>query len=107
MSNPPSPPPPPSDPELPALDPEIVADDEALGEAVDRFIANEPVGKARLDFVADHQELLRQAVDSEMWRLILGIDEMVVERWADLAVEVARWAFKEGRCFPLPPEETP
>ena len=105
MSNPPSPPP--SDPEAPALDPVIVADDEALGEAVDRFIANEPVANARLHFVADHQELLRQAVDSEMWRLILMIDEAVVERWADLAVALARWSFETGRCFPLPLEASP
>ena len=95
VSNPPSPPPP-SDPELPALDPEIVEDDEALGEAVDRFIANNPEGRQRLHRIAFQQDCVRQIVDAGTWTVVLRMDEAIVERWADLAVEIARWAFNEG-----------
>jgi hypothetical protein len=95
--------PPPSDSEPPALTPDVVMDDEALAEAVDAFIHQEPVANQRWHVIADHQELLRQALDSEIWKLALRIDEMVVERWADIAVGVARWAFDAGRRFPLAP----
>jgi hypothetical protein len=93
-----------SDPDpLRSLDPEIVGDDESLSEAVDAFIHQETVANQRGHVIADHQELLRQTVDAEMWKLVLLIDEMIVERWADVAVEIARWSFGAGRRFPLAP----
>ncbi len=59
---PPAPPSPPplSDPEPPALTPEIVEDEEALGEAVDEFVRRDPEARARLHEIADLQEALRR-----------------------------------------------
>jgi hypothetical protein len=102
MSEPPGFPPPPSDPEPPLLlDSAVVADDEALAAAVDTFIAAEPEARARLHEIADQQELLRQCADAGLWRMILAVDEAIVERWAELVVKIARWAFEGGRRHPL------
>ncbi len=98
-------PPPPSDPEPLRLDPSVVADDESLAEAVDEFVRRDPLARERLHSVANQQELLRQVVDADTWRLALRLDEMIVERWSDVVVSVARWAFEEGRRHPLPAED--
>lgn len=88
---------PPSDPEQPpTLTPDVVADDELLGEVVDEFVRRNRVARERLSAITDMQEGLRQSVDGETWRLALYVDEMVTERWAELAVEIAKWAFNEG-----------
>ena len=88
--------------EVPTLDPGIVEDDQALAESVDEFILQHGEGQERLSAVAYEQELLRQCVDADLWRLVLEIDQMIVERWADLSVNLARWAFNGGRHHPLP-----
>jgi len=88
--------PPPSDSDPPTLTAEIVADDELLGEAVEKFLRCNETASERAHHIADHQEMLRQSVDAETWKLALQLDEMIVERWADVAVEIARWAFNEG-----------
>jgi hypothetical protein len=91
--------------ERPALDPGIVADDEGLGEAVDQFIFQDPEARTRLSEITAHQEWLKKGVDGETWKLVLHVDAMIVERWVDVVVAVARWGFTEGRKFPLPTEE--
>jgi hypothetical protein len=89
----------------PQLDPTTVEDDEALAAAVDGLVAADPEARERLYVIVDHQELLRQSVDPDVWRLVLRVDERIVERWADVAVAIARWAFDAGRRHPLPQEE--
>ena len=91
MSNPP-----PSDPDPPTLTPEVAADDELLAEVVDEFIRRNQLARERAHQVASQQEILRQSVDADTWKLALEVDEMIVERWSDLAVEIAVWAFNEG-----------
>jgi hypothetical protein len=93
---------PPSDPELPRLTLDVVEDGESLSEAVDAFIQSNPEARQRLTEIAEHQEALRQSVDSETWKLVLRIDEMIVERWSDLAVDLTRWSFDAGRQFRWP-----
>ena len=101
MSNPS--PPPPSDPQPPpALSPAIIADDEALAEAVDAFVANDGEATERLREIAAMQDALRAAVDTDVWQLVLRIDDMIVERWADLSVGIARLAFAAGQRHALP-----
>ena len=102
MNTPPSPPPP-SDPEPPSLTPEVVDDDEALAEAVDAFIAADPEARERLREIADLQECIRQTVDADTWRLFLQVEDGMSARLADLAVNIARWAFG-ARCA-SPPRE--
>jgi hypothetical protein len=101
----PRPMPPPSEPEPPTLDPEIVDDDESLAETVDEFVRRDPLARERLHSIADQQELLRQCVDADVWRLVLAVDDAVVERWSDVVVAVARWAFTQGQKHPAPPPE--
>lgn len=98
--------PPPTDPDPPpTLNPDVVADDETLGEAVDAFIGADPEARARRAEIVVHQEALRSAVDGDVWGLVLHLDELTNARWADLAVVIARWAFEVGRRLPLSVEE--
>jgi hypothetical protein len=104
MSQPPiSPPPPRSGDELPTLDPEVVDDDDALAVAVDAFIHQDPIAGGRQAEMVLFQEVVRRAVDADVWRTVLRVDELTTARVADLVVEIARWAFNAGRAFPLPP----
>jgi hypothetical protein len=94
-----SPPPPlyaPPDAEpVPQLTLEIVAEDDELAEAVDRFIFLDPVARARVGCINLHQDALRVA-DPPTWPLYLRTEELMTERFADVSVEIARWAFNEG-----------
>jgi hypothetical protein len=87
------------------LDHATVADDEALGEAVDAAIHRDAEARARLYEIADLQEALRGAVDALAWQLVLRVDEMSMARWADLSVGIAKWAFDAGRQHTLLTEE--
>jgi hypothetical protein len=86
----------------PVLDPAIVEDDELLGGAVDALILADPVARERAEQIAMHQGWLRSMVDPDVFRLVLEIEARLNERWADLSVVIARWAFEQGRRFPLP-----
>lgn len=91
--------------ELPALEPLIVEDDEALGSIVDVVIRGDLVARTRATDLADHHEWLRRSVDADIWKLVLEIEARVNERWADLAVVLTRWGFEQGRRFPIAPQE--
>ncbi len=89
---------------LPALDPSIVEDDELLGVAVDQVIHADPDARRRSAEIVMYQGFLQAIVeDAGTWRLVLEIESRTSERWADLSVAIARWAFEHGRRFPLPP----
>jgi hypothetical protein len=91
----------PAEPEpLPALDPAIVSEDDLLSMAVDDFIGQDPEARERLAWITAEQEILRQACESDIWTLILRVDELAVTRWAELSVTIARWAFVEGQKHP-------
>ena len=99
-----SPPPPlyaPPDAEesAPKLDPSMIEDDDDLGIAVDEFVHANPEARARQREIALHTDALRVA-DSETWPLFVTVETLMNGRWADVIVEVARWAFKEGQRFP-------
>ena len=87
--------------ELPTLDASIVEDDDALAEAVDAVIAADPQAQERAAAVNMHMGWLRAAVDADTWKLVLEIEARSNERFADLAVVIARWAFEQGRRFPI------
>lgn len=87
--------------ELPRLDPDLVADDLALGDAADKVILLDPVARRRATEIAEHLAWLRACVDPDTWKLVLEIDARVTERWADLALALVRYGFNEGRRCPL------
>ena len=89
--------------ELPPLTPELAEDDERLGEAADYVIRIDPTASRRAHEIAEHQAWLRDAVDADAYRLVLEIEARQTERWADLLLVVAAWAFGEGRRFPMAP----
>ena len=101
-----SPPPPlyaPPDAEesAPKLDPSMIEDDDDLGIAVDEFVHANPEARARQREIALNADALRVA-DPESWPLFMVVESLMNGRWADVVVEVARWAFKEGQRFPRP-----
>ena len=89
--------------ELPALTPEMVEDEQGLGEVADEVVRLDPVASRRAHEIAEHQAWLRDAVDPETWKLVLEIEARSNERWADLLLVVAAWAYREGRRFPMAP----
>jgi hypothetical protein len=82
--------------DLPPLSAEVVGDDDQLGEAVDDLIRRDRVASERTKDIIMLTEVVRDAVDPEGWRLVLEWESRSNERWADLAVVLARWAFNEG-----------
>lgn len=94
-------PPPPSEPELPVLTPEVVADDDALEEAVDHFIEMNVEAQEHLREIATYYAAVRDAVDSGVWRLVVNADNVASERWSAIGVAIVRWAFDAGRRFPI------
>ena len=87
--------------ELLPLTPEFVEDDERLGEAADNLIRLDPTASRRAAEIAEHQGWLRDAVDADAWKLVLEIEARQNERWADLLLVVAGWAYREGRRHPM------
>ena len=90
--------------ELPTLDPSVIEDDQALGAMVDTIVRLDPVAQRRAADIHEHRVWLRCAVDADVWKLVLEIDARTNERWADLAVVIARWGFEQGRRCPAPTE---
>lgn len=89
--------------ELPPLTPELVEDDERLAAVADEVVRLDPTASRRAHEIAEHQSWLRDAVDAETYRLVLEIEARQTERWADLLLVVAAWAFGEGRRHPMAP----
>ncbi len=83
------------------LDPGVVDDDVELAEQVDEVTRRDPVAQRRLHEVNVLTEVLRRAVEADTWKLVLDIESRSNERWADLLVTVARWAFEQGQRWPL------
>jgi hypothetical protein len=88
---------------LPTLTPDVVADEEALAEAVDEVVRRDPVARGELAEITNYQDALRGAVDDATWRLVLRVDELTTARFADVLLVVARWAFNEGVRSDDPP----
>jgi len=88
-----------------SLDPEVVEDDDALGEVVDEFVQANYPARVRAWEVNFHLACLRDALDPESWKLVLNIEALMNARFADLIVEVARWSFEQGETFPVPKSE--
>jgi hypothetical protein len=102
MSQPPQGYPKPDDEEpVLTLDPEVVQDDDELAQVVDQLIRRDYASRVRLWEINFHHGCLRDAVDPATWRLILKVEELSTARLSDLVVEVARFAFSEGRRFSL------
>jgi hypothetical protein len=93
------------DESLLTLDPDVVGDDDELALRVDALLHADLVARARQAHVAMLQEVLREGIDEDSWKLVARIDEQILERWADAVVSLARFAFTEGRRFPLPKGE--
>jgi hypothetical protein len=90
-----------ADDEPPVLDLGVVEDDEELAAVVDELVRRDVAAQQRLREVNALSEVLRRTVDADSWRLVLEIESRANERWADLLVTVARWAFERGRRWPL------
>ncbi len=96
---------PPADDEPLSLDPHVVEDDVELATVVDELVRRSPVAQQRLREVNQLIALLREGVDPDSWRLVLEAESLANQRWADLLLVVARYAFEQGRLHPNPPRD--
>ena len=88
-------------PEELRLDPGVVEDEELLAETVDRFIERDRNAADTQAEIGRLHGVLGQIIDDYWWPIWARVEELAVARWADLAVGIAKWAFSEGRRFPV------
>ena len=92
-------------PELPQLDPYVVEMDDELAEVVDAVVVREPRSRERHGDICEHVELLRGCVEPDVWPLVEEIRGRIREREEALRLGLVRWAFDQGRRYPLPAGE--
>jgi len=83
------------------LNPGVVEDDELLAATVDAFIEKEA---AAAEIQAEAGRLngdLHDVVDGHFLPIWFRAEELTTARWSELALRLARWAFAEGRRFPI------
>jgi hypothetical protein len=86
--------------ELPLITADVIDDDEVLAVAVDAFIAANPVARERqaeIDFRREALRLLPHDTDGMTWGYFVLLDELVNERWADLALDLVRLGYAAGK----------
>jgi len=89
--------------ELPALDPCIVDDEEALAALLETWAAGDPCRAA--DEVECFEAALRECLDASRWRLAARLIGLIRAAADDRLVRLVRHAFGEGRRFSRGPEE--
>jgi hypothetical protein len=91
--------------ELPRLDEWLVEADEELADVVDALVRLDGRARERQAAIEDAFELVRLCADNA--GTVSMLEEArgkIAEREADLLCAVARWAFDQGRRYPLPGE---
>jgi hypothetical protein len=85
--------------DMPRLTPAIVADDEALAELVDLLYESDAHLNARNTEIAIAQGDLAKVIPREAWDLYRAVESLTLlhERL------LIRWAFEQGRKYPLVP----
>ena len=82
----------------PGLTPEVLADTEKLGEAIDAVLLAD-ARYVKASRVVTRKQLALHALvsDDAGWRAYLDLEQAVNERAIDAIHALARWAWKEGR----------
>ena len=70
--------------------------------AIEAYVLQDGDGQERLANIVYEQEWLRRAIDADLWRFVLKVDELTTERWTALLLNVTRWAFAAGQKHPAP-----
>jgi hypothetical protein len=94
-----------------ALDPDIVADDQALAETVDALILHLDHHDPELVLLRE-ELLLQQAILHDVacdatWGAYLQVEQAGAARVSELVVKIAKWAFNEGVRHGRRPGEGP
>lgn len=89
---------------IPPLDPCSVIDDEALGEAVDAYVAADPQDADRRREIDMLRSWLEVLLDRESFDVAKLAFDRIEARYDELLVGIARWAFEQGRRHPIEQE---
>ena len=81
----------------PRLTPEVLADTEKLGEAIDAVLLADPEHRRATRRILKRQAALHRLVDDAGWAAYLDLEQAVNERATDDYFALVRWAWKEGR----------
>jgi len=73
------------------------ADDAALSEEIYRVLEGQRGRRDRSRKVQQFQRQLRKLADDRAWATYLSIEEVVNNRADRQLMEIARWAFRQGR----------
>jgi len=88
--------------ELPALDVWTVEDDDDLWAAIRALVDAEASASRRLADIEDWVDVLSACVNDEgVLRVADEVRTRVLAEAEELALAIVRWAFAEGRRYPL------
>jgi len=92
--------------DLPTLDVRTVEDDDDLWAAIRTLVHAEASASRRLADIDDWVGVLSACIDDEgVLRVADEVRVRVLAEAEELALAIARWAFAEGRRYPLPTAE--
>ena len=81
----------------PQLSPEVVAEDQALANAIDALLARDRQMRVHRIEILRLQQELRAVASPETWQAYLLVEGASNARLERALRKVARWAFSEGR----------
>ena len=85
---------------LPSLDPSVVEDDALLGERLDAWLL--ALGPTRDGAtISEFETALQASLDPARWQLASRLLGLIRADADDRLLAALRWAFTEGRRFPL------
>lgn len=80
----------------PRLDPQVVADDDLIWEAINAVLMGDAGYKGFRREVIRRQDELRRLVDDDGWQAYLVVEEETNARNEHVLVTVGQWAFAQG-----------
>lgn len=81
----------------PRLTPEIVADDDAVTEALDDLLLRDPEYRRLTRRIVRRQRELRGLVSEQAWSAYILLEDVTNERLDHAIRLVTRWAFRAGQ----------
>jgi hypothetical protein len=82
---------------MPALTTRVVESDEQLAKAIDDLIQRDQDAAELALEVTTAQARLRALAGRDAWTVALRIEELMIQRWAELSLALVRFGFLEGQ----------
>lgn len=74
----------------------MIDDDELVAAAADAIVLHDVEARRLQEEILLQEEIIKNVVGTADWSLLLVLDEMKNERFSELLLVIARWAFSSG-----------